>query len=99
MRDSGGSSRAHCAKDFIMVEKFLETYIKKIVAFPEKVSIDSRISQEEKMCFLDVFVSVEDMGRVIGKDGRMIAALKTFVSGCKAKDGMTYKITVHPNEQ
>ncbi|MDL0080650.1 MULTISPECIES: KH domain-containing protein [Helicobacter] len=79
-----------------MVEKFLETYVKKIVASPDKVSI--RSSQGDGVRLLDVFVSVDDMGRVIGKDGRMIVSLKTFVSGCKAKDGMTYKITVHPCE-
>lgn len=77
-----------------MVEKFLETYVKKIVTFPEQVSIQSK--QEDSVRLLDVFVALDDMGRVIGKDGRMIVSLKTFVSGCKAKDGMTYKITVHP---
>lgn len=75
-----------------MVEKFLESYIKKIVAIPEKTYIQ-RHSIEDGMCCLDIFVSAEDMGKVIGKDGRMISALKTFVSGCKAKDGVTYRIT------
>ncbi|WP_299326919.1 KH domain-containing protein [uncultured Helicobacter sp.] len=77
-----------------MVEQFVESYIKKIVSSPEKVSIQS--SQENDLKLLDVFVATDDMGRVIGKDGRMIVSLKTFVSGVKAKDGMTYKITVHP---
>ncbi len=82
-----------------MVENFLKAYVSKIVTFPNKVSVQPRISHEENICFLDIFVCIDDMGRVIGKDGRMIAALKTFVSGCKAKNGMTYKITVYPNEQ
>lgn len=82
-----------------MIEKFLESYVKKIVAYPEQVAVESRLLKEENLKLLDVFVCVEDMGRVIGKEGKMIAALKTFVSGCKAKDGLTYKITVHPNNQ
>ncbi len=82
-----------------MIEKFLENYVKKIVAYPEQVAVESRLLKEENLKLLDVFVCVEDMGRVIGKEGKMIAALKTFVSGCKAKDGLTYKITVHPNNQ
>ena len=82
-----------------MIEKFLESYVKKIVAHPEQVAVESRLLKEENMKLLDVFVGVQDMGRVIGKEGKMIAALKTFVSGCKAKDGLTYKITVHPNNE
>lgn len=82
-----------------MIEKFLESYVKKIVAYPEQVAVESHLLKDENMKLLDVFVGVQDMGRVIGKEGKMIAALKTFVSGCKAKDGLTYKITVHPNNE
>ncbi|MGX2971489.1 KH domain-containing protein [Helicobacter sp. T3_23-1059] len=82
-----------------MIEKFLESYVKKIVAYPEQVAVESRLVKDENLRLLDVFVGVQDMGRVIGKEGKMIAALKTFVSGCKAKDGLTYKITVHPNNE
>ncbi len=80
-----------------MIEQFLESYVKKITNIPEKIHIKKHEVQDG-VCCLDIFVSTEDMGKVIGKDGRMISALKTFVSGCKAKDGITYKITVHPNE-
>ncbi|MGX3043640.1 KH domain-containing protein [Helicobacter sp. T3_23-1056] len=82
-----------------MIEKFLESYVKKIVSYPEQVAVESRLVKDENLRLLDVFVGVQDMGRVIGKEGKMIAALKTFVSGCKAKDGLTYKITVHPNNE
>ena len=35
-----------------------------------------------------------DTGRLIGKDGKMINALKTVISGYKAKEPTNYKITV-----
>ncbi|EJB22447.1 KH domain RNA binding protein [Helicobacter pylori CPY6311] len=34
------------------------------------------------------------MGHVIGKEGKMVSAIKAFVSGVKAKDGFSYKIVV-----
>lgn len=80
-----------------MIEEFLKSYVEKIVNVPSKIDIKKH-NTEDGICALDIFVSNEDMGKVIGKDGKMISALKTFVSGCKAKDGITYKITVYANE-
>ncbi|MGZ8546855.1 MAG: KH domain-containing protein, partial [Sulfuricurvum sp.] len=30
------------------------------------------------------------------KEGKMIGAIKTVISGCKAKDGKSYRINVEP---
>ncbi|MFW2308287.1 KH domain-containing protein, partial [Aliarcobacter butzleri] len=35
-----------------------------------------------------------DSGKHIGKNGNMINALKTLANGCRAKDGISYKIRV-----
>jgi predicted RNA-binding protein YlqC (UPF0109 family) len=35
-----------------------------------------------------------DVGKLIGKEGKMIGAIKTLISGCKAKDGKSYRINV-----
>lgn len=80
-----------------MVEKFLEDYVKKIVQHPEDVStFVAPISDGCKSVV--IYASAQDIGRVIGKDGKMISALKTFISGSKAKDGLTYKIVVQAND-
>lgn len=80
-----------------MVEKFLEDYVKKIVQHPEDVST-SVATVADGCKSVVIYTSAHDIGRVIGKDGKMISALKTFISGSKAKDGLTYKIVVQTND-
>ncbi len=41
-----------------------------------------------------ISVNSVDIGKLIGKNGNMINALKTIANGCKAKDGISYKIQV-----
>lgn len=78
-----------------MVEDFIEAYVKKIVTEPNKIRI---IKTELDMNFyeIEILSSSQDAGRLIGKDGKMIGAIKTFVSGIKAKDGNSYRIIVKP---
>jgi len=34
------------------------------------------------------------VGKLIGKEGRMINSIKTVISGCKAKGGVNYRVNV-----
>ncbi|PAF53704.1 RNA-binding protein [Helicobacter sp. 13S00482-2] len=80
-----------------MVEQFLENYVKKIVQDPHKVRISGTPIINGCKSIV-IYTSPVDIGRVIGKDGKMISALKTFISGAKAKDGLTYKIVVQADD-
>lgn len=76
-----------------MVTKFIENYAKLIVSVPEDVVVTKEIIGEN---FAEITISVNsvDIGKLIGKNGNMINALKTIANGCKAKDGISYKIQV-----
>ncbi len=76
-----------------MIEKFVEEYVKLISADSEKVRVE-RVDISESFSELTVYASSSDTGKIIGKDGKMINAIKTLISGCKAKDGRTYKVVV-----
>lgn len=76
-----------------MVETFIEEYAKRIALEPTKIEVISE-EIEEHFSQITILASSQDTGRLIGKDGRMIGALKTLISGCKAKDGRSYKIIV-----
>lgn len=76
-----------------MVETFIEEYAKRIALEPTKIEVISE-EIEEHFSQITILASSQDTGRLIGKDGRMIGALKTLISGCKAKDGCSYKIIV-----
>ncbi|RDU64903.1 KH domain-containing protein [Helicobacter didelphidarum] len=75
------------------VQDFLEVYIKKIVKYPESVSV--AISEGKRTDYiLCIQVAEEDVGKVIGKDGKMVSALKNVISACKAKDNISYELVV-----
>ncbi|MCI7447994.1 MULTISPECIES: KH domain-containing protein [Campylobacter] len=76
-----------------MVEKFIEEYAKLIASEPENVSV-SRVNLGENFDEIIVRTSKNDTGRLIGKDGKMINALKTLITGYKAKEPTSYRITV-----
>ena len=76
-----------------MVEKFIEEYAKLIASEPENVSV-SRVKLGESFDEIIVRTSKNDTGRLIGKDGKMINALKTLITGYKAKEPTSYRITV-----
>ena len=56
-----------------------EKKIKKIVSDPESVSVKEFETEEENTIQIEVLISSDDMGRVIGKDGRNINSIRTIV--------------------
>lgn len=79
------------------VQSFLETYVKKIVKYPDEVKIKTDIGKKSDYV-LHIEVANEDVGKVIGKDGKMISSLKNVISACKAKDNISYRLVVLPNK-
>ena len=49
-----------------------ETIIKKIVSDPESVSVKEFETEEENTIQIEVLISNDDMGKVIGKNGKII---------------------------
>lgn len=76
-----------------MVQDFIEEYAKKIANKPELIEVQMH-DLEDNVCEIVIYADPEDVGRLIGRDGKMVGSLKTFISGTKAKDGKNYKIAV-----
>ncbi len=81
-----------------MVTEFIEEYAKLIVDKSDKLKVSIE-SVNPTFSIITIYADKSDTGRLIGKDGKMISSLKTIISGCKAKNGISYKIVVTPNEQ
>lgn len=79
-----------------MVREFILEYAKLIVNYPNDV--DVKQSQVTDDCDeIIITANKKDVGLLIGKDGKMINAIKTLVTGCKAKNSKSYKINIQPN--
>lgn len=79
-----------------MITDFIESYAKLIVSYPEEVSVSKEMI-DDTFAEITITANGEDIGKLIGKNGNMINALKTMANGCKAKDGVSYKIQVLAN--
>ncbi|MDD4506024.1 MAG: KH domain-containing protein [Sulfurospirillaceae bacterium] len=81
-----------------MIDKFLEEFAKLLVDNPSGVRVE-RSDVDETFCEVVIYADKVDTGKLIGKDGKMINSLKTLISGCKAKDGKSYRVTVKANDE
>lgn len=64
-----------------------ETIVKKIVKDSESVSVKEFESTEENTVQIEIIVSTEDLGKVIGKNGRTINSLRTIVQASANLNG------------
>jgi len=76
-----------------MAKNFVLAYARMIVKHPEAVSVETD-SLDEMAEEITITADPADVGKLIGKEGRMINAIKTVISGCKAKHGKSYRVNV-----
>ena len=81
-----------------MVVDFVENYAKLIANEPELIKVELK-ELAPNYYEIIIYASASDLGKLIGKNGNMISALKTIINGCKAKDNNSYKIQVLKNEK
>ena len=75
-----------------MVADFIAHFAKLIATYPEDIHVEMQTNDE--FAEITLFANQADVGKLIGKEGKMIGAIKTVISGCKAKDGLSYRINV-----
>ena len=72
-----------------------ETIIKKIVKDPESVSVKEFETEEENTIQIEVLISSDDMGKVIGKNGMVIGSIRTLVQAASSlEDNKRVRINV-----
>ena len=66
------------------MKDLLEVITKNLVDYPEKVEVKE--IQEEHSLLLELHVAPEDMGKVIGKQGRIAKAIRSVVKAAASKE-------------
>ena len=65
-----------------MLAEALEHLVRGIVDNPDDVEVSSRVNRRGEL--LEVGVNPEDLGRVIGRNGRTAKALRSVINGLSA---------------
>jgi predicted RNA-binding protein YlqC (UPF0109 family) len=68
------------------MEKDLVEYIVKSLV-DDPASVEVRVVEGEKSTILELRVAAADIGKVIGKNGRIAKAIRTVLQAATAKDG------------
>ena len=72
------------------MEKLVAVIAKSLVEHPESVEVSSR--QEDGQTVLSLHVAEDDLGKVIGRQGRIAKALRTVVKAAATRENT--KVTV-----
>ncbi|MBI60347.1 RNA-binding protein [bacterium] len=72
------------------MKSLVEMIVRSLVDYPDEVSINE--TSGESIMILEINVSPDDVGKVIGKEGRIANAIRTVVKAAAAK--LDKKVTV-----
>ncbi len=71
---------------------FVAALVKEIVSSPDEVSVEE--FQDRGDTVFQVTVSPEDVGRIIGRDGRVISRVRYVVAGVGQKSKLRTKVKI-----
>ena len=63
-----------------------ETILKEMVSEPDSVSVKEFETEDDDTIQIEAMVSNNDISKVIGKEGKTIAAIRTIVQACSSVD-------------
>ncbi|MDQ6681745.1 MAG: KH domain-containing protein [Chloroflexota bacterium] len=78
------------------MKEFLEYVARSLVDKPEAVHIDVEDDADEVT--LTLMVDEADMGRVIGRDGRIANAIRSLLRVMAARSGQHVELEIEPND-
>ena len=71
------------------MKELVEVIAKALVDHPEEVSVNEK--KEGRTTVLELHVAEGDMGKVIGKQGRIAKAIRSVVKAAAAKEGFMHR--------
>ncbi len=76
-----------------MCKELLEALAANLVSKPEEVSVTEK-TKEDGSILLELRVGEGDMGRVIGKQGRIAKAIRTLMKAAATKDDVKVVVDI-----
>ncbi len=75
------------------MEELVSYIVKSLVDNPDKVEVTSE-NESEKVVIVRVTVDPEDLGKVIGKGGRIANSIRTIIKSASAKSGRRFIVKI-----
>ncbi len=76
------------------MKQLLEHIARALVDDPDGVEV--RLLEDERVTTLELRVSPDDMGKVIGRQGRIVKAIRTVVNAAAVKENKRVLVEVVP---
>ncbi|MGN1041381.1 MAG: KH domain-containing protein [Acutalibacteraceae bacterium] len=76
------------------IESLLEFIVHKLVGDVSKVKIERELSPDGEVTVYQVTVSESDMGRVIGKRGRIAKSIRSIVKAAAIKNNIRAEVKI-----
>ncbi|MDN5342179.1 KH domain-containing protein [Oceanotoga sp. DSM 15011] len=74
------------------MKELLESILKRIVKKPEEVTI-VEFDEEDSIIF-EIVVNPQDVGQIIGRDGRTIKSINTILNAAKGENDKKFVLKV-----
>ena len=74
------------------MKELLEFIARSLVEYPDDVVVTER--EDEKATVLELHVNESDMGKVIGKQGRVAKAIRSVMKAAAIKDNKTVVVDI-----
>ena len=75
------------------MKEVLEIIAKSLVDYPEQVDV-KEINNEDQTVTLELRVAESDMGKVIGKQGRIAKAIRTFMKSAAGRENKKVAVEI-----
>ena len=79
------------------MEQLILYLVRALVDHPDQVAL--RASDAEGARLYELKVSAEDVGKVIGRDGRTVGALRTLIGAAAQKQGQKVRLEIQDDRR
>ncbi len=73
------------------VAGLVDAVVRPLLDVEEDLSINT-IKEEDGTIYVEIHVNEEDAGKVIGRQGRVIKAIRTLARACAAREGVRVEV-------
>ena len=74
------------------IKELLEFIVRSLVDVPEEVEVKE--TSGESIQIFEIFVAQDDIGKVIGREGRIANSLRTIAKAAAAKTGVRVNVEI-----